>query len=210
MAVINEFHAKHPIPAIGKSGTRRWMEALVKTIAARFPGQGWGLKKSAEGHPVSGDVLARQGPHGLEGWDLIVGAGSASPKLATNPAHHWLTGQVFIPVTPEDLMDATLDLGGGTFEPEPGGGTGGSGSEILGIIEDRVRRAFDHAEDPDNVLADERIEEHAVQAIRFASEYALRVARANPPKHRRGSGKGGGTDVTQHTDVEVEGFTETE
>ena len=92
---------------------RAWSAKVAEQVAFDH-GRAWGVKRASSGRPQCKDCIAWNGDaRGLHGWDLLVGAGTGKPKLADDPAHHFIPDQVFIPVTPTD------HLGGTEPEPEP-------------------------------------------------------------------------------------------
>ena len=106
--LLRLYALRFPIPT-GAPGDEH--EANVRAWATRFAEQAaftygpvWGMKRADPNRPISKDTITRQANGTLECWDLLIGTGTGSPRLADDPAHHDITGQVFVPVTPTNHM----------------------------------------------------------------------------------------------------------
>lgn len=94
----------------GDADARQWTRALAEQFAFRFPSEGWGTKQADPGRPPSTDVICTRVP--FVGYDVLIGQGTASQAVATQPAPINLAGQLFIAVEPFD------HIGRPTTEPE--------------------------------------------------------------------------------------------
>jgi hypothetical protein len=79
------------------------MRRVAEQFAYSFPTEGWGVKRADPNRPQSDNVIARETPSGLWGFQLVPFAATAIN----------LAGQRFMPVTPTD------HLGGGVPSPGP-------------------------------------------------------------------------------------------
>ncbi len=110
-AVVKRFATTFPVPQ-GAPGSaheqrcREWSIKVAQQVAHQF-GTTWGVKKASPTRPISKDSLAFNGD-GMHSWDLLNGAGSGTPKLAQNPAHHDISDQVFVVVTPMDHLGGAV------------------------------------------------------------------------------------------------------
>ncbi|MDQ3169017.1 MAG: hypothetical protein M3Q55_02625 [Acidobacteriota bacterium] len=105
------FAAAFPLPQgqPGKAHEQRciaWSVQFAEQVAHDFPNEGYGVKKATAGRPISKDSLAQTTILGLVSWDLMVGAGTGKPTLATNPKFHGIPTQVFVPVTATNHLGA--------------------------------------------------------------------------------------------------------
>jgi hypothetical protein len=78
---------------------RTFTMRVAQTLAARFPSENWGTKRSSSTAPLSADVVCTREP--FEGADLLKGTVSGLGQLQwaeTGP----LGGQVFVTVAPQD------------------------------------------------------------------------------------------------------------
>lgn len=78
-----------------------WIKRLAEQLAHDY-GPAWGQKRRGPGSPVSAGSIAMQAPGGMHVWDLLIGAASGKPSLASDPEHFWVTDQEWLPVTPTD------------------------------------------------------------------------------------------------------------
>lgn len=123
VGLINRFAQKFPLPQ-GSPGDdhenncRAWMQTLEEQIEFTFPGEGYGRKRGDPGRPWSKDNLPRKTAQGLEGWDLMAGAGTGKPRLEISAVSISLDGQDFQTVSPVDHLD------GRDSQQPPAGGTG--------------------------------------------------------------------------------------
>lgn len=114
-AIRARYVAKFPIPQ-GPPGpeieeqVRQWSIGLAEQVAFERPGEGWGTKRADPNRPISKDGLARQDDEDRGGrlwiWDMVTGAGTGLGRLVENPEAEDITGQVFVPVTPRNRLEA--------------------------------------------------------------------------------------------------------
>mgnify|MGYP003393047877 CR=1 FL=1 len=115
---VRRFAERFPVPH-GQPGpehedrVRTWMVWLVQQVVHDFPNGGWGSKRASLGRPLSKDAIARVQfqPSRLMSWDLLVGAGTGAPQIATDPLGEDVTGQIFEPVQPVNHL--------GGVKPDP-------------------------------------------------------------------------------------------
>ena len=117
--LLRLYALRFPIPT-GAPGDEH--EANVRAWATRFAEQAaftygpvWGMKRADPNRPISKDTITRQANGSLDCWDLLIGTGTGSPRLADDPAHHDINGQVFVPVTPTNHLGAVVPP-----PPDPG------------------------------------------------------------------------------------------
>jgi hypothetical protein len=116
-AIRSRYVAKFAVPQTPGGGDaheercRQWSIRFAEQVAFDQPGQGWGVKKAAG--PISKDTIARQLDGKLIVWDLLVGTGTGTPVLNTDPDGEEVQGQTFVSVTPTNHVD-----GGAPLQPE--------------------------------------------------------------------------------------------
>ena len=101
----------------GDDNQRREFAVIVaETFVARFPGEGWGSKRAANGHPLSKDVVARQRTGiPLDGWDLVDG----TTRRVKCDGYVKLSGQVFVPASSKDHLGVPRDPPDPVLPPDP-------------------------------------------------------------------------------------------
>lgn len=111
-----------------ESVIRQWTYGLAEQVAFSHPGEGWGTKRATAGRPISKDTITQKVGDALTSYDIVSGAGTASPTLHINATAIDTTGQVFVDVTPVDHINSAS--GGSTGETE-GSTPGGVTLEVL-------------------------------------------------------------------------------
>lgn len=120
-ATIRAFVAKFPLPDIGTADPRDpavigphedrcrdWMFRLAQQLTFSHPQEGFGRKRADPGRPWSKDNLPRRRADGqLEGWDLMLGAGTGHPTLNLDAQAESLAGQHFETVSAVDHLGST-------------------------------------------------------------------------------------------------------
>lgn len=122
----DQYVAKFPLWSMpeGEEAEKRardWTLGLCSQLAFSHPNQGYGSKQADPTRPPSKDAIAQQSGSTLLAWDMLTGAGTGSPSLVQNPDSMDVTGQVFLPVTPADMLS-------GAAAPPTGGGGGSTPS----------------------------------------------------------------------------------
>jgi hypothetical protein len=82
---------------------RQWTLKLIRQVAFSTGDARWGSKRAGPGRPLSKDAMAFNGPP-LVCYDMLVGTGTGTPKLATNPSPIAIPGQIFEPVLPANAL----------------------------------------------------------------------------------------------------------
>ena len=115
------FNSKFPVLSKGSDGDRRILtEMIVKQIAFEF-GITWGLKSRSVNDSISKDTIAHNTPSGIEVWDWQNGTTrDVQVTPGQSPNEILTTGAVFIPVTPENVLNT---------QPGDGNGSGSDGDD---------------------------------------------------------------------------------
>lgn len=123
-AVIRRFAERFPIPQ-GQPGpahedrVREWTLSAIGQVVHELPGQGWGSKRASDGRPLSKDAIARWQDGRMVVWDLLIGSGTGTPRLAVDPHGEDVTGQVFVPVQAQNRLGVGPGPGEVITHPEP-------------------------------------------------------------------------------------------
>lgn len=103
--------------ALAEDRARQWVYGFQQQVAYSLPGQSYGSKRASATRPVTKDGLAQQTNGRLIVWDMLSGAGTGSPTLTENPSGEDITGQIFVPVAPANLLGLSQVPPGPTQPP---------------------------------------------------------------------------------------------
>lgn len=123
-ALLIKFEKKFSLP-VGENEIREWTLKFIQQAIFQFPNEGYGSKRASATRPLSKDVIAKQNPVGQDvtflGWDIVIGAGTDTPKLTGPNAESFdlTTPQVFVPLTPVNWLSDVIPDPEPEPEPEP-------------------------------------------------------------------------------------------
>lgn len=117
-ALLVTFENKFPLP-VGENEIRDWTIKFIQQAIFQFPSEGYGSKRASASRPLSKDTIAKATPDSVNfiAWDIVIGSGTDTPKLASPNAESFELSapQIFVPLTPVNwLSDAVPEP-----EPEP-------------------------------------------------------------------------------------------
>lgn len=103
LALVQRYVLVFPAPwgpagAQQDQNCRDWIYRLAQQARHEL-GPEYGAKATSAGGQTSKDVMARQTPGRLDGWDILFAAGGGAPTVHANASWVDLTGQVFVPVS---------------------------------------------------------------------------------------------------------------
>lgn len=118
MATVRKFAAAFPLPQ--GDGSEGWLDTALRKppngwtrrlaeYVCFVHGPTWGHKRRFgsttdpnDGAPLSAGTIAMREGAGMHCFDLLIGAGTGKPVLASGAESDFVTDQVFVPVTPVD------------------------------------------------------------------------------------------------------------
>lgn len=113
--LLQQFRDKFGLPDKNDDNVRReWKHKFAQTLAARFPAEGWGVKRNGPGREENADVIATRSP--FNGVDILDGNSGDIQWITFEPLP---APQEFIEVVPQDFLAATTPVPGPLPEPEP-------------------------------------------------------------------------------------------
>ena len=115
VGIATLLHDQNLALASGDDNARRALTLLIAQQAAHDLGMQWGTKSAGNGRPASKDAIAFQAPDGrLYSWDWQNGD---TRNVSSGRDLEDITGQVFLPVTPQDHLRGVPATGGPVAPP---------------------------------------------------------------------------------------------
>ena len=129
-ASMDRFAKRFPVPQImgGESGeqfeerVRQWnIRRIEQIVFDTESGEGWCAKRADPGRPIGKDSIANRqlGMTPLICWDTLMGTGTGHPTPIPDPDSIDITGQMPVPLTGRNWVEASFPIPGPEPTPEP-------------------------------------------------------------------------------------------